>query len=197
MRSFLLISIMYLMLGCAEDPQISDLVVQYQNPKIIKPFALNDENGGITTEKSLHDQWTLLFLGYTSCPDICPMTLVKLSQVYQQLEKDYPISVWFVSVDPQRDTPAKRQAYINYFNHEFKALSGPHAQLFPFVRDIGLIYAINNSTEQEYYVDHSASVALINPRGELAAIFKAKYTVNEIPLIDITTLVRDFKIIAI
>ncbi|TMO93585.1 SCO family protein, partial [Pseudoalteromonas sp. S3178] len=100
-------------------------------------------------------------------PDICPMTLVKLSQVYQQLEKDYPISVWFVSVDPQRDTPAKRHAYINYFNHEFKALSGPHAQLFPFVRDIGLIYAINNSTEQEYYVDHSASVALINPRGEL------------------------------
>ncbi|KAF7769053.1 protein SCO1/2 [Pseudoalteromonas citrea] len=197
MRYFLLIFIMCLMLGCSEKPQTSDLVVHYTNPQIVKPFALNDENGEIITEKSLHDQWTLLFLGYTSCPDICPMTLAKLSQVYQQLEKDYPVSVWFVSVDPQRDTPAKRQAYINYFDDEFRALSGPHAQLFPFVRDIGLIYAINNSTEQEYYVDHSASVALINPQGELAAIFKAKYTVNEIPLIDVHTLVRDFKIIAI
>jgi protein SCO1/2 len=187
---------MYSLLGCSEAPKTSDLVVHYQAPKIVKPFELTDENGRITTEKSLNDQWTLLFLGYTSCPDICPMTLSKLSQVYQQLKADYAISVWFVSVDPQRDTLAKRQDYIRYFSHEFKALSGPHAKLFPFVRDIGLIYAINNSTEQEYYVDHSASVALINPQGKLAAIFKAKYAINEIPLIDINTLVRDFRIIA-
>ncbi|MBQ4848043.1 SCO family protein [Pseudoalteromonas sp. MMG005] len=196
MRYILLGIVSVLLLGCSEKPVVSDLTVHYQQPKLIKPFALTDQHGEILTEQDLPGQWTLLFLGYTSCPDICPMTLAKLAQVHQRLQNSVPLSIWFISVDPQRDTVEKRQAYIDYFNHEFKAMSGPHATLFPFVRDIGLIYAINNSEDSEYYVDHSASVALINPNGELAAIFKAKYTANEIPLIDVATLISDFNLIA-
>ncbi|MBQ4850460.1 SCO family protein [Pseudoalteromonas sp. MMG012] len=196
MRYILLGIVSVLLLGCSEKPVVSDLTVHYQQPKLIKQFALTDQHGETLTEQDLLGQWTLLFLGYTSCPDICPMTLAKLAQVHQRLQNSVPLSIWFISVDPQRDTVEKRQAYIDYFNHEFKAMSGPHATLFPFVRDIGLIYAINNSEDSEYYVDHSASVALINPNGELAAIFKAKYTANEIPLIDVATLISDFNLIA-
>ncbi|MBQ4863814.1 SCO family protein [Pseudoalteromonas sp. MMG013] len=196
MRYILFGIVSVLLLGCSEKPVVSDLTVHYQQPKLIKQFALTDQHGETLTEQDLLGQWTLLFLGYTSCPDICPMTLAKLAQVHQRLQNSVPLSIWFISVDPQRDTVEKRQAYIDYFNHEFKAMSGPHATLFPFVRDIGLIYAINNSEDSEYYVDHSASVALINPNGELAAIFKAKYTANEIPLIDVATLISDFNLIA-
>ena len=194
---FSLVVVMLCLLSCVEDPDVSDLTVRYEQPRGIKPFKLTDQHGVMVNETALSNQWTLLFLGYTSCPDICPMTLAKLAQVYQQLEADYPLSVWFISVDPKRDTQHKRLEYVNYFNSRFKALSGPHAALFPFVRDIGLIYAINSQVSEDYYVDHSASVALINPRGELAAIFKAKYRLNEVPLVDVSTLVSDFKLIAI
>ena len=196
MRYVWLISLLILLAGCSEPPKVSEHAIHYQNAKGLAPFSLRDQHGKQRTNADLKEQWTLIFLGYTSCPDICPMTLAKLTQIHDSLKTHHKIKVWFISVDPNRDIDSKRKAYIEYFNSDFSALTAPHKVLFPFVRDVGLIYAINDSDKPEYYVDHSASVALVNPKGELAGIFKAKFTANEVPLIDSVQLIEDFKVIA-
>ena len=77
------------------------------------------------------------------------------------------INVWFISVDPNRDTAQKRLQYINYFNPNYQAVSGPHKALYPFVQNLGLIYAVTEEQTGDYLVDHSASVALVDPHGKI------------------------------
>jgi|TARA_Y100000588_G_scaffold372032_1_gene444101 protein SCO1/2 len=183
--------------GCEKNnsvPEVEALV--YEQAKPISPFLLTDQHGAPADNSQFMDHWNLVFLGYTSCPDICPMTLAKLTAIQKQLSQDYKVQVWFVAVDPKRDTTEKRKAYIDYFNPNFLAVSGPHKQLFPFVRELGLIYAINDSDQQEYAVDHSASVVLVDPTGSVRAIFKPQFKQGNVPLVDASKLTEEFKLIA-
>ncbi|MBB1277698.1 SCO family protein [Pseudoalteromonas sp. SR43-3] len=175
-------------------PDVDALV--YENAKPLSDFTLNDQRGELVTKQQFLGQWNLVFLGYTSCPDICPLTLAKLNAVYKNLQADYPLQIWFLSVDPKRDTPAKRKQYIDYFNPDFLAVSGEHKHLFPVVRELGLIYAISDSSESEYAVDHSASVAMVDQNGAVRAIFKPEFKQGSVPLINATTLTKEFKKIA-
>ena len=122
--------------------------------------------------------------------------MAKLNAVYKELEADYPLQIWFVSVDPNRDTAEKRKQYIDYFNPNFLAVSGEHKDLFPVVRELGLIYAISDTTKADYAVDHSASVALVDDTGALRAIFKPEFKQGSVPLINSTQLTQEFKVIA-
>jgi len=192
---YILFLLALLLFGCDKNEPVSEHAIHYKQAKEIQDFNLQDQDGNTVTKRDLLEQWTLIFLGYTSCPDICPMTLAKLTELHAELVQQHNVKVWFVSVDPNRDTQQQRKAYLDYFNPDFKAISAEHANLFPFVRNIGLIYAINNSKEKEYYVDHSASVALINPQGNLSGIFKAKFAANEVPLIDTAQVIKDFNAI--
>lgn len=183
--------------ACSDDnapPDVNALV--YENAKPLADFSLDDQHGELVTKQQLLGQWNLVFLGYTSCPDICPLTLAKLNAVYKNLRSDYPVQIWFVSVDPKRDTPAKRKDYIDYFNPDFLAVSGEHKQLFPIVRGLGLIYAISDSSESEYAVDHSASVAMVDGNGAVRAIFKPEFKQGSVPLINSKELTQEFKKIA-
>ncbi|CAI87900.1 putative SCO1/SenC family protein (copper-binding protein) [Pseudoalteromonas translucida] len=183
--------------ACSDDnapPDVNALV--YENAKPLADFSLDDQHGELVTKQQLLGQWNLVFLGYTSCPDICPLTLAKLNAVYKNLRSDYPVQIWFVSVDPKRDTPAKRKDYIDYFNPDFLAVSGEHKQLFPMVRGLGLIYAISDSSESEYAVDHSASVAMVDGNGAVRAIFKPEFKQGSVPLINSKELTQEFKKIA-
>ena len=177
------------------DPQNLNALV-YENAKSLSDFTLKNQHGEPVTKAQFKGQWNLVFLGYTSCPDICPLTLAKLNAVYKELEADYPLQIWFVSVDPNRDTAEKRKQYIDYFNPNFLAVSGEHKDLFPVVRELGLIYAISDTTKAEYAVDHSASVALVDDTGALRAIFKPEFKQGSVPLINSTQLTQEFKVIA-
>ncbi|WP_166111327.1 SCO family protein [Pseudoalteromonas sp. Z9A5] len=183
--------------ACSNENIPSDVdALVYKNAKPLSDFKLNDQRGELVTKQRFLGQWNLVFLGYTSCPDICPLTLAKLNAVYKNLQADYPLQIWFLSVDPKRDTPTKRKQYIDYFNSEFLAVSGPHKDLFPLVRELGLIYAINDSSESEYAVDHSASVAMVDKNGSVRAIFKPEFRQGGVPLINATILTEEFKKIA-
>lgn len=177
------------------DPQNLNALV-YENAKSLSDFTLKNQHGEPVTKAQFKGQWNLVFLGYTSCPDICPLTLAKLNAVYKELEADYPLQIWFVSVDPNRDTAEKRKQYIDYFNPNFLAVSGEHKDLFPVVRELGLIYAISDTTKADYAVDHSASVALVDDTGALRAIFKPEFKQGSVPLINSTKLTQEFKVIA-
>ena len=170
----------------------------YQQPRAIKPFELTDHTGQLFTKAQLKDKWSLVFLGYTSCPDICPTTLQNLGFIYDDLKAIANNSqVLLVTVDPYRDTQEKLNQYIPYFNSEFIALRGEHSALFPFARNLGLMYAISDEGEG-YLVDHSASIVLINPDGNIISIFKPEQEVGKVLAIDNEKLLSDYqKIVAL
>ncbi|WP_440054354.1 SCO family protein [Pseudoalteromonas sp. T1lg65] len=195
MRNTLLLSFLLTLLACTPQPELTDKTVWYKQAKTIKPFTLYDQNGNAATNQQFTGKWNLLFLGYTHCPDVCPMTLLKLTQLYRSLDNQDDVQVWFVSVDPNRDTQQRRLDYIKHFNPAFLAVSAKHDVLYPFVRELGLMYALNDTSADEYYVDHSGSVALVNPSGELEAIFKPEFEAGKVPTINVDTLLNDLRVI--
>ena len=183
-----------------------DFALHYQQAREVKPFELTDHLGNSFNNASLKEHWSWVFFGYTSCPDVCPTTLQEMNFIYDELKAIANNSqVLLVSVDPKRDSQEKLASYIGYFNPEFKALHGDHGRLFPFARNLGLMYAITEAgsdnhgeSPTSYLVDHSASLVLINPAGRVEAIFKPKQALGEVPVIEGDKLVSDFaKIVAL
>lgn len=202
--SYLLLALAALIAGAAlylvsQDNAEPKLALVYPQPRVLADFQLQDQFGETVNRERLYGQWTLAFVGYTYCPDICPMTLAKLAGLQPELAKqlDQPLKVWFVSVDPQRDSIEQLNDYVSYFNQPAViGMTAGHDQLFPFVRQLGLMYAISSSTDEAaYLVDHSASVALINPKGQLVAMFKPPMQLGKIPVLDGEQLLADFPLV--
>ena len=132
------------------------------------------------------EHWSLVFVGYTYCPDICPTTLAELKSIYPELQKipsDYPIQIVLLSVDPKRDIPERLNEYINFFHPDFIAVSGEHSQLFPLVRAMGMMYSMSESTDNpNYLVDHSSSVVVVNPKAQVVGRFKPEFVVGKLPI---------------
>ncbi|WP_076417686.1 MULTISPECIES: SCO family protein [Colwelliaceae] len=168
----------------------------YEQAREIKPFVMTDQNGNNFSNEELKGKWSWVFFGYTSCPDVCPTTLQELNFVYDDMKNIASnTQVILVSVDPKRDTTEKLAGYIKYFNKEFIALNSGHDVLFPFARNLGLMYAMNDGERAEnnmYTVDHSASIVLINPNGNIAAIFQPHQVLGRLPTVEGDDLVSDF-----
>ncbi|ABV34802.1 electron transport protein SCO1/SenC [Shewanella sediminis HAW-EB3] len=163
----------------------------YPTPKRLPQFKLMEQHGTSFTNADLKGKWSLFFIGYTSCPDVCPTTMAKLTAAYPELLESADIQVIFLSVDPQRDTQDKLLNYMDFFNPKFIALTGDHTQLFPLTRSLGFVYAMVGDGEN-YQIDHSASMALISPEGENIAIIKPKSsTPGTLPQITSQALISD------
>lgn len=180
-----------------QQQQLPEHALVYPKARDLTEFTLTSHQGQPLTRQQLRGQWTLAFVGYTFCPDICPMTMATLTGAYPQLQAMLPqgqkLGIWFISADPQRDTVSALANYVGYFEQPaITGLTAGHDKLFPFVRDLGLMYAISSTTEPDYLVDHSASIVLINPQGQLAAAFKPQMKVGEVPLVTKAMLLADF-----
>ncbi|WP_375056330.1 SCO family protein [Zobellella sp. DQSA1] len=175
------------------ENSLTEAVVVYPEPRPLKDIALLDADGRPFTEQQFAGRWSLVFVGYTFCPDICPTTLADLARIYPELQQlNEPVQVVFVSVDPVRDTPERLKAYTAYFNPDFVAVTADHEWLMPAVQQLGLIYGVYEREERDYLVDHSASISLVNPRGQLHASFRPSFDEQtQMPLVDGTELVRD------
>lgn len=174
----------------------SDSLVVYQPQRELQPFVLTDHQQQEVNRERLQGSWTLVFLGYTFCPDICPMTLAMLNGAYPQLAEasDLPVTVLYVSADPQRDDSERIASYLAYFNPAFVGATAPHPDLFPFTRNLGLAYALYDGDNSEsYLVDHSASIVLINPAGHIHGVFKPVPVPGELPTVKASQLIEDFK----
>ncbi|WP_371374796.1 SCO family protein [Thalassotalea aquiviva] len=169
----------------------------YPQPRLLSDFELTDHNGQSFSKAQLQDKWSLFFIGYTSCPDVCPMTLQELTYIYPKLQAltNNKVQVVLVSADPKRDTVSKLNSYIRYFNPDFVAVRAEHDVLYPFTRNLGLMYAIADTNEEYYLVNHSASIVMTNPQGNIQAIFKPLPATEpgSIPSIDQEALVTDFE----
>ena len=158
----------------------------YPQVRALPDFQLVDHNDKAFTPQNLMGHWSLIFVGYTYCPDICPTTLAELKGIYPELQKipsEFPIQIVLLSVDPKRDTPKRLNEYINFFHPDFIAVSGEHPQLFPLVRAMGMMYSMSESTDNpNYLVDNSSSVVVLNPREQVVGRFKPDFVVGQLPI---------------
>lgn len=142
-------------------------------------FELVSHQGEAFTRDSLEDRWTLLFFGFTNCPDICPMTLFELAGVREYLAEENladAIRTVFVTVDPARDTPEQLAAYVPEFDPTFIGVTGELEEIDRLARDVGIAHARHDQNGgDDYLVDHGTAVLLINPRAELQAVFTAPH----------------------
>jgi protein SCO1/2 len=122
-------------------------------------FRLSDQRGKVT----------LIFFGYTSCPDVCPTTLAELKQVMDGMkERATAVQVVFISVDPERDTPQRIQEYVNHFNSSFIGLSGAEGELQPIWDEYGVFReTVQAESALGYIVNHTARVTLIDADGNM------------------------------
>lgn len=164
-------------------PQPSDAVLlELPEPRVVADFALVDDEGQPFSLERLQGHWSLLFFGFTHCPDVCPSALYDLSLIRKSLLQDHPekaedLEILFVSVDPERDTPEKLKSYVEYFDPAFTGVTGPQAQLAPLTIQLGIAYRIEEHEpgSLQYNVDHSAGILLINPAGRLHGVFPAPH----------------------
>ncbi|MDU0353253.1 SCO family protein [Paraglaciecola aquimarina] len=171
----------------------------YPQPRALPDFKLTDQKNQEFTPSALLNRWSLVFVGYTSCPDICPTTLAELKSIYPELQQapsKFPVQVVFMSVDPKRDTTKRLNEYINFFNPDFKAVSGEHAQLFPLVRAMGMMYSMSESTDNpDYLVDHSSSVVVVNPKAQVVGRFKPDFALGKLPISEGQKILADMPIL--
>jgi len=144
-------------------------------PRIIEPFELIDHNGKSFTLAQLENKWTLMFFGFTHCPDVCPATmsvLKKFDELMQgELEED-DYQVVLLSVDPARDTPEVLKPYVEYFNPDFTGVTGEFLSLQKLATNLSASFYKVPGGGENYQVDHSANIVLINPYGHYHGFYK-------------------------
>ena len=151
--------------------------------KNIEDFALTTHLNMPFTLESLQEKWTFLFFGYTHCPDVCPTTLHTMTQVIQKIAENgqFNFQVVFVSIDPERDTTERLAQYVPYFDKSFIGVTGKQADLDNLTQQLGILHLrVESEGGGGYLMDHTASILLVDPNGQLRALFSAPHHAGEI-----------------
>ena len=147
-------------------------------PRIFSDFELVDHNGETFNIARMEDVWTMVFFGFTNCPDICPTTLATLNDTYSKMkdsEKE-KLQIVMISLDPERDTVEKLAEYVPYFNEEFIGVTGNKHLIRRLTAEINIAYNKVLLEGEDYTVDHSTQLVLINPKGHYHGFFKAPHS---------------------
>ena len=147
-------------------------------------FEVVDHNGNPVTQEDLKNQFSMIFFGFTFCPDVCPMSLSKAAEVYEGLTEKQrkEVKVYFVTVDPERDTAEIMKEYVGAFHDDFTGLTGTNEQIKNISKKY-LVYAVlhkEGPEDKDYVVDHSSYFYIMGPDGKYLTHFRHKDTVEEI-----------------
>ena len=183
-------------------PQIQGVLLP--QARQLPEFQLLDHNNQDVSQESLKGQWHLISYGFTTCPDICPTTLSQLAIVNQHLKGlgRTDLRVLFYTVDHRRDTVMQMASYVPFFDADFVGLthidSSDNLHL-PFEQGLGIVAQLVPSTEtdvdpaaNEYQVNHGVTLFLINPRGQLQAIFRPEINRSGDHTFSPDTVIRDY-----
>ncbi len=154
-------------------------------PKTVPRFNLISQENTSFTLENLKGHWSLLFFGFTNCPYLCPTTLSTLNESFKLLEKDHltPMpQMVFISVDPERDHPARIKEYLSSFNKQFVGATGSPQQLEALTKSFNILYTKIKATKsnEEYSIDHSGTILMLDPKGQLFAIFSTPHDATKI-----------------
>lgn len=142
-------------------------------------FSLIDQNGAQFTAARLKGAPSLVYFGYTHCPDVCPITMLQLAQVVKTGVVP-ALRVIFISVDPARDTPTQLAQYVHAFDPDFIGLTGTPAMLKTVARHFGVAFERVDLPGGDYSMDHSSTIFLMNAHGDNVAVFNAPYDVKSL-----------------
>jgi len=133
------------------------------------PFTLTDQNGATRTDKDFHGRWTLVYFGYTRCPDVCPLTLEMIGDTLTRLgPKANKITPVFITVDPARDTPPVLKQYVAAFGKSFVGLTGTQQQIDRVAKEYRVYAKKHPLPGGDYGMDHSSEIYLMDPNGNFA-----------------------------
>ena len=144
------------------------------------PFQLTDQSGATVTEKDLQGRPTLIFFGFTHCPDVCPTSLFEMSEVLKAMGKDADrVNAYFVSVDPERDTQAAMKDYLSSFDPHLKGLTGDPESVAKVLSAYRVYAKKVPLKDGDYTMDHTALIYLMDRDGNFVAPFNLKRTPEE------------------
>jgi protein SCO1/2 len=157
-------------------------------PREIGPFHLTDQRGDVLDNESLRGHWSFLYFGFTSCPDICPVTLSALAQAQAKLadagetELLSQLKVYFISVDPERDTQEKLAAYVGAFSPQFTGATGSLDELAALGKQLNVAFMKVPGPDGGYVMDHTGNIVVVDPNGHYYAFMKLPHEPDRIVL---------------
>lgn len=145
-------------------------------------LTMTNQDGQPMQIKDLKDKWTLLFFGYTYCPDICPTTLAQLRQIKSELPKETlsKLRVVLISVDPERDTPQQLKQYLGYFDKDFVGLTAAVPNIQKLANGVSIPFIPADTSKPGYTVDHSGNLALLGPDGTQRGFIRAPFNTQKL-----------------
>ena len=184
---FVLVAIVALVLGLTVNKVLSSKsqsnpaelldagIVLLPQSRTLPALTLINQDGEEVATDQFKGDWSLLFFGYTFCPDICPATLAQLRQLQTQLPEETRarLQVVMVSVDPNRDTPEQLSKYLGFFDAGFKGLTGEQETLQKFANSVSIPYIPADTSKENYTVDHSGNLVIIGPDGTQRGFIRA------------------------
>ena len=191
---FILVALVALVIGLTayrvlnserqDDPtQLLDAgIVILPQGRDVPKLTLTDQDGEPVQVDQLEGKWTLLFFGYTFCPDICPATLAELRQLRSQLPDEVreQLRPVLVSVDPARDTPQQLKQYLEFFGEGFIGLTGPLDDIQILANGVGIPFIPGDTSRENYTVDHSGNLVIIGPDGRQHGFIRAPLNVPKL-----------------
>lgn len=175
--------------GCSDDPSWRTTDITEIMPPL--DFALIDDDGEAVTAEAYRGKTTLVYFGYTQCPDVCPITLARLGSVINQLDEDVrdEVQVLFVSVDPGRDTPEVLKRYVGAFGPEFTGLTGEREDIDALTNRYRIAYEYEEPNEHgDYIVNHSSAIFAFDEEGHAQFLARDSHSPQDI-LGDLRTLI--------
>src|SRR5581483_1044055 len=136
------------------------------------PFQLTDQSGATVTEKVLHGKPSIIFFGFTHCPDVCPTSLFEISEILRAMGKDADrVNAYFISVDPERDTAAAMKDYLSSFDPHLKGLTGDPAAVQKVITEYRVYAKKVPLKDGDYTMDHTALIYLMDRDGRFVSPF--------------------------
>ncbi|MGX5728647.1 SCO family protein [Metapseudomonas otitidis] len=184
---FVLIALVALVLGLtvnkvlngqrqADPTRLLDAgIVLLPQPRTVPAISLTDQDGKPLAMNELKDKWSLLFFGYTFCPDICPTTLAQMRELKGLLPEAARdrVRIVMVSVDPSRDTPQQLKQYLGYFDPAFLGATGELASIQKLANAVSIPFIPADTSKENYTVDHSGNLVVIGPDGTQRGFIRA------------------------
>ena len=160
----------------------------YEKPKEISDFTFFSANGAEFTKSDLKGKWTLMYFGFTRCPDECPTTMYQMSKLVKVLrEKEFPLEdkQWvLVSIDPERDSADDIDKYAKGFDQDFIGVVNSRPMLLSLATQLSVnnIMPSGNAMDHSHLDNHVNNIILLNPNGEFAGIFRPPFDISRLSL---------------
>jgi len=169
------------------EPPLPDIPQDIQglfidSPAVVLPrFTMTDMNGQPFNNSNFMGKWSLVFFGYTNCPDVCPTSMRILDQISRKENIDDDTQYVFISVDPKRDTTKVIKDFVGFFNAKFIGATGEKAEIDKFKDPLGVIYGYEGDTSSaDYVVTHFAAIYIIDPNGRARAYVLPPHKVDQV-----------------